>query len=75
MDQAVAESRHRPLFLSQYIGPKSYTLIAMQIDLPAQRFDRVPVLLLGGVNLVRCLGLAGIPAIAASPHADDPVFA
>lgn len=47
----------------------------MQIDLPSQRFERVPVLLLGGVNLVRALGLAGIPAIVASPQADDPVFA
>jgi predicted ATP-grasp superfamily ATP-dependent carboligase len=47
----------------------------MQIHLPAQRLDHVPVLLLGGVNLVRSLGLAGIPAIAASPQADDPVFA
>jgi len=48
---------------------------AMQIDLPGERLERVPVLLLGGVNLVRCLGLAGIPAIAASPNPHDPVFA
>ncbi len=47
----------------------------MPIDLPSQRFERIPVLLLGGVNLVRTLGLAGIPAIVASPDADDPAFA
>jgi D-aspartate ligase len=37
--------------------------------------SRVPVLLLGGVNLVRCLGLAGIPAIVASPDPTEPAFA
>jgi D-aspartate ligase len=35
---------------------------------------RPPVLLLGGINLVRALGLAGIPAIVASPDPDDPAF-
>lgn len=35
----------------------------------------VPVLLLGGVNLVRCLGLAGIPAVVASPDPSEPAFA
>jgi len=40
--------------------------------LPAQR---VPVLLLGGVNLVRTLGLAGIPAVVASADPDEPAFA
>jgi predicted ATP-grasp superfamily ATP-dependent carboligase len=34
-----------------------------------------PVLLLGGVNLVRCLGLAGIPAVVASSDASEPAFA
>lgn len=43
--------------------------------LPLQRFDRTPVLLLGGVNLVRSLGLAGIPAVVASYEADEPAFA
>src|SRR5258708_14192083 len=37
--------------------------------------DRVPVLLLGGVNLVRALGLAGIPVLVASSDADEPAFA
>jgi len=32
---------------------------------------RLPVVLLGGVNLVRTLGLAGIPAVVAMP---DPVL-
>jgi predicted ATP-grasp superfamily ATP-dependent carboligase len=35
----------------------------------------VPVVLLGGLNLVRALGLAGIPAIVASPDATEPAFA
>jgi D-aspartate ligase len=36
---------------------------------------RPPVLLLGTFNLVRALGLAGIPVIVASSERDDPVFA
>jgi predicted ATP-grasp superfamily ATP-dependent carboligase len=35
----------------------------------------VPVLLLGGVNLVRTLGHAGIPAVVASADPDEPAFA
>lgn len=35
----------------------------------------VPVLLLGGVNLVRALGLAGIPAVVASCDASEPALA
>jgi D-aspartate ligase len=34
-----------------------------------------PVMLLGGINLVRALGLAGIPAIVASPQARTPAMA
>jgi predicted ATP-grasp superfamily ATP-dependent carboligase len=33
---------------------------------------RPPVVLLGGVNLVRALGLAGIPAVVASWDPDEP---
>jgi D-aspartate ligase len=42
-----------------------------------RRFDsrHPPALLLGGLNLVRALGLGGIPAIVASPHADSPALA
>jgi len=36
---------------------------------------RLPVLLLGGINLVRALGLAGIPVIVASPEASTPAMA
>src|SRR5713101_6723262 len=36
---------------------------------------RLPVVLLGGVNLVRTLGLAGIPAVVAMPDPDEPAFA
>jgi predicted ATP-grasp superfamily ATP-dependent carboligase len=35
----------------------------------------LPVVLLGGVNLVRTLGLAGIPAVVAMPDAEEPAFA
>jgi predicted ATP-grasp superfamily ATP-dependent carboligase len=35
----------------------------------------LPVLLLGGINLVRALGLAGIPAIVASPEPSTPAMA
>ncbi len=47
------------------------------IRLPLDRLDpaRLPVLLLGGINLARTLGLAGIPAVVASPDPDDAVFA
>lgn len=36
---------------------------------------RAPVVLLGGLNITRALGLAGIPVIVASPRADEPAFA
>jgi D-aspartate ligase len=45
------------------------------LDLPAHVFDRIPVVLLGGVNLVRALGMAGIPVIVASSSEDEPAFA
>ncbi len=45
--------------------------------LPLHRFTsrRPPVVLLGGVNLVRAAGLAGIPAIVASANPEEPAFA
>jgi len=43
-------------------------------DLPFER-GTVPVLLLGGVNLVRTLGLAGIPVVVASADPSEPAFA
>jgi predicted ATP-grasp superfamily ATP-dependent carboligase len=49
--------------------------MATALDLPAHLLDRVPALLLGGVNLVRALGLAGIPVIVASADEDEPAFA
>src|SRR5437588_12035894 len=49
--------------------------MATALDLPAHVFDRIPVVLLGGVNLVRALGLAAIPAIVASHEDDEPAFA
>jgi D-aspartate ligase len=76
MDQRVGNLRHGLVFPLQYSGIESYTTSPMrtELDLPMHRLDRVPVLLLGGVNLVRTLGLAGIPAIVASTDRDDPVF-
>ena len=44
-------------------------------NLPEHVFDRIPVVLLGGVNLVRALGLAGIPAIVATAKEDEPALA
>jgi len=49
--------------------------MASALDLTAHVFDRIPVVLLGGVNLVRALGVAGIPAIVASHEDDEPAFA
>ncbi len=48
--------------------------MSTQINLPLHRLERVPVLLMGGVNLVRSLGLAGIPAIVASHDLGEPAF-
>jgi D-aspartate ligase len=36
--------------------------------------DRPPVVLLGGINLVRTLGEAGIPAVVALSDEEDPAF-
>ena len=46
-------------------------------SIPFRQFDpaQPPVVLLGGINLVRTLGLAGLPAIVASADADEPAFA
>jgi predicted ATP-grasp superfamily ATP-dependent carboligase len=44
----------------------------MTFDLRHFHPQRPPALLLGGVNLVRALGLGGIPAIVASPRPDAP---
>ena len=45
-------------------------------DLPLARFDpaRPPVVLMGGINLVRTLGLAGIDAVVATPDPDEPAL-
>ncbi len=78
MDYALDDLRHRPLFGLHYIGHASYVhpvSMATALDLPAHLLDRVPALLLGGVNLVRALGLAGIPVIVASPDEEEPAFA
>lgn len=43
-------------------------------DLRSFHPERPPVLLLGGLNLVRAVGLGGIPVIIASPQADAPAL-
>lgn len=45
------------------------------LDLSAFSPQRPPVVLLGGLNVLRALGLARIPAIVASPEPDAPVLA
>lgn len=46
-------------------------------ELDARRFDaeRPPVVLLGGLNVVRALGLAGIPVVVASSASGEPALA
>ena len=75
-DHGLAPFRHRQLFRRLYSGLESYARPEMptQTSLPLHRLDRVPVLLLGGVNLVRSLGAAGIPAIVASHDMGEPAF-
>lgn len=63
------------------MGLSSYTPMldpmTPDLDFALHRLDpaRPPVVLLGGVNLVRTLGLAGISTLVASPNADEPAFA
>jgi D-aspartate ligase len=47
----------------------------LRIDPQRLSRDRPPVVLLGGTNLVRALGMAGIPAIVASTDPDEPSLA
>lgn len=47
----------------------------MGFDLRRFHPERPPALLLGGVNLVRALGLGGFPVIVAAPAHDWPAFA
>jgi hypothetical protein len=51
--------------------------MAPHLHLDVRRLDpkRIPVVLMGGITLVRTLGMAGIQAIVASPNPTDPVFA
>jgi predicted ATP-grasp superfamily ATP-dependent carboligase len=47
----------------------------LSVDLRGISAERPPVMLLGGLNLVRTVGLASLPAIVASAEADPPVLA
>jgi predicted ATP-grasp superfamily ATP-dependent carboligase len=77
MDQALAAARHGRVFPLQYSGLVSYVLCPALMTLPldSARPRALPVVLLGGINLVRCAGLAGIPTVVASADADEPAFA
>ena len=45
------------------------------LDLRRFRPERPPVVILGGLNVTRATGLAGLPAIVAAAEADSPAFA
>ena len=46
-----------------------------EVDVRRFRPDQPPVVLLGGLNVARAIGLAGIPVIVASADDECPVFA
>src|SRR5262245_45278689 len=46
----------------------------LDVDFATLRAQRPPVLLLGGLTLLRPLGFAGIPTIVASPYPDEPAL-
>lgn len=76
----MALQRHGRALGLHYIGLASYNPpVSMAPDhcVPYHQLDprRLPVVLLGGITLVRTLGMAGIQAIVASPNPDDEVFA
>jgi predicted ATP-grasp superfamily ATP-dependent carboligase len=48
---------------------------AFELDPRRFRAERPPVVLLGGLNVVRALGLAGIPVVVASSASDEAAFA
>lgn len=50
-------------------------MVAKPFDSSRFRPDRPPVVLLGGLNVLRALGIARIPAIVASSSPDAPVLA
>lgn len=80
MEQGLAAGRHAVVFAPDYSGLSSdirSLSMATRAPVALHRLDRsaVPVLLLGGVNIVRCLGLARIPAVVASPDPSEPAFA
>jgi D-aspartate ligase len=59
------------------INAPRVSFIAMSSELDPRRFSaaRPPVVLLGGLNVVRALGIAGIPVVVAAEPGDDTAFA
>jgi len=47
----------------------------LEIELGRLSVHRPPAMLLGGLNLVRALGMAGVPVIVASPDTASPAMA
>jgi D-aspartate ligase len=50
-------------------------MVRRAFDVSAFNAAKPPVMLLGGLNVLRALGLARIPVIVASPEPDAPAFA
>src|SRR5687767_5711376 len=79
MDHLVAPGRARPLIpgsLSWGCAPTTRDPMPADTVIPLHRFDprQPPVVLLGGVNLERTLGLGGIQAIVATSDAGEPAL-
>lgn len=81
MDQGTGGYSYRSFFgavLScQGVLHRSYTAVTLDLDLHLHSLDpaRLPVVLLGGLNLIRTLGMAGIQVVVASKDRDEPAFA
>lgn len=69
MDHAGAGASYRLFFARPLTCPH-----VLQVNLPKMT-RQVPVVLLGGVSLVRSLGMAGIPAIVATSNPEEPALA
>src|SRR5262245_8397569 len=64
------------MWSGSHAGQRSVSLMKAPMDLDTRRFSaqRPPVVLLGGLNVVRALGLARIPVVVASSDGDELAF-
>ena len=80
MDQSLSGACYRSLIawaLSfRHVLHPLPTPMNADIELPLHRMDRsrLPVVLVGGINLARTLGLAGLPVVVASADPEEPAF-